>query len=90
MTGWTGSVILVTLFLASAAYVVFGGAYEMASSPEAAISIVAVALEPANGGRASRTQYAFGSSAEPTDYFPAGYVARGREGDGNVTTYEHD
>lgn len=90
MTGWTGSVILVTLFLASAAYVVFGGAYEVASSPEAAISIVAVALEPANGGRASRTQSASGSSAEPTDYFPADYVARGREGDGNVETYEHN
>lgn len=90
MTGRAGPVILATLFLASAVYVVFGGAYEVASSPEAAISIAAVALEPASGGRASRTQHASGSSAEPTDYFPAGYLDYVRDGDGNVMTYEHD
>ena len=90
MTGGAGAAILVTLFLASAAYVVFGGAYEVASSPEAAISLAAVALEPAKGGRASRTQYASGSSAEPTDSFPAGYLDFVRDDTGNVMTYEHD
>lgn len=90
MTGGAGPAILVMLFLASAAYVVFGGAYETASSPEGAISVAAAALEPADGHGAARKQNASGSSAEPTDYFPAGYVNRGRDGDGNVMTYEHD
>ncbi len=43
-----------------------------------------------HAGRALRRENRAGSSAEPTDYFPSGYVNRGRDGDGNVMTYEHD
>jgi hypothetical protein len=67
------------LFLASAAYVVFGGIYEGASTPEAAISMAAVALEPANADGAPRKEEASGSSAKATGYFPATYFNRGRE-----------
>ena len=90
MTGGAGFAVLLMLFLASTAYVVFGGTYEAASSPEAAISVAAAVLEPADAVGPSRMQNASGRSAEPTDYFPAGYVNRGRDGDGNVMTYEHD
>ena len=90
MTGGAVFAIFLLLFLASTAYVVFGGTYELASSPEAAISVAAAVLEPADGGGAARKHDAYASSAEPTDCFPAGYVDRGRNGDGNVMTYAHD
>jgi hypothetical protein len=44
----------------------------------------------ADAGGGSLREEASSSAAEPTDYFPAGYVNRGRDGDGNVMTYEHD
>jgi hypothetical protein len=90
MAGGAGFAILLMLFLASTAYVVFGGTYELASSPEAAISVAAAVLEPADGSGAARTHHAYGSSAEPTDYFPAGYVERGRYGEGNAMTFERN
>jgi len=30
------------------------------------------------------------AASQVMDYFPSGYVNRGRDGDGNVMTYEHD
>jgi hypothetical protein len=90
MTGGTGLHILVLLLLASVGYVVFGGAYEAMSAPKAETSVAAVAAKPADAGGASRNQKASSGPATPSDYFPAGYVNRGRHGDGNVMTYEHD
>ena len=71
-------------------YIVFGGTYEVAAAPEAETSIAAIASELADAGAARRNEKASGSYAESNDYFPAGYVNRGRDGDGNVVTYDHD
>jgi hypothetical protein len=92
MGAWTGTGILLLLFLASVMYVVFGGAFEPNASPisKAEARITAIAPKPADVGGASLRKDASGSAAEPTDYFPAGYVNQGRDGDGNVMTYEHD
>jgi hypothetical protein len=90
MTGSVALALLVLLFLVSTAFVVFGGAYESASTPEAAISMAADALQPGSAGGAARGDKLPRSSAEPDGYFPAAYANRGRDGDGNVMTYEHD
>lgn len=89
---WAGPGILILLFLASLAYVAFGGtlALEASPLPEPETSIAEVAVITADAGGALRRENRSGSSAEPTDYFPSGYVNRGRNEDGNVMTYEHD
>jgi hypothetical protein len=91
MTGGAGLGILILLFLASLAYVAFGGtlAFE-ASSGQPETSIAAVAVKPADVGGAPRNEKVSGSSAMPSDYVPAGYVNWGRGGDGNVMKHEHE
>ena len=90
MTGGSGLGILVLLFLASVGCIVFSGAYDVVSAPRAETSMAAVAAKPADTGGDSRNEEAQRGPATPSDYFPAGYVNRGRDGDGNVMTYEHD
>ena len=91
MAAWAGAGILMSLFLASLGYVVLGGAFEPSAGSEPEAQIAKFAVEPADIGRAPpRMQSASVTSAEPTDYFPAGYVDRDRDGEGNVMTYEHD
>jgi len=90
MGAWARPGIPVLLLLASLAYVAFGGGFEPSSAVEAKTRIAAVAPKPADAGGGSLREEASSSAAEPTDYFPAGYVNRGRDGDGNVMTYEHD
>lgn len=88
--GTAGSGVFLLLFLASVGYLVFGGAYEVVSAPKAEASITRVAAKPADAGGAPRNEKASSGPATSSDYFPAGYVNRGRDGDGNVMTYEHD
>ena len=90
MTGGAGRGILVLLFLASVGYFVLSGAYNVVASPKAETSMAAVAAKPADAGGAPRNEKASSVPATSSDYFPAGYVNRGRDGDGNVVTYEHD
>lgn len=90
ITGGAGFAVLVLLFLASAVYVVFGGTYEVTAAPEAGPSIAALAPKPADFGGSARNANESSANANAPDYFPAGYVNRGRDGDGNVMTYEHD
>jgi hypothetical protein len=52
---------------------------------EAQASFTSATSEPAN---ASSTAPSI-SMVQPADYFPAAYPSRGRDGDGNVMTYEH-
>lgn len=89
MAAWAGAGILILLFLASLGYVVLGGAFEPSAGSEPEAQIAKFAVEPADVGVA-RTQSASATSAEPTDYVPAGYVDRGRDGEGDVMNYEHD
>jgi hypothetical protein len=88
ITGGTVFGVLVLLFLASVIYLVFQGGFDAVSSPRA--KSPAVAAKPADAGGAQRNESASGGPAASPDYFPAGYVNRGRDGDGNVMTYEHD
>jgi hypothetical protein len=90
MVGRAGLGILVLLFLVSVGYVVFGGAYDMMSAPRAETSVATVAAKMADAGGAPRSEKASSAPATPPYYFPADYVNRGRDGDGNVMTYEHD
>jgi hypothetical protein len=91
MRGGAGTAVLVLLFLTSVWYVVFGGNYEVAASPEAGTS-VAAAARPAAAGGAPRSGNVSSNYATPSEeiFFPAAYANRGRDGDGNVMTYEHD
>ena len=92
MKAWTAPGLLILLFLASLAYVAFGGtlALEASPAPDPGTSMAEVAVVTADASGALRREQPAGSSAQPADYFPSSYVNRGREGDGNVTTYEHD
>jgi len=76
------------LFLASLVYALSGGTFAVDVSPlsEAHASIASATLETAN---ASSTAPSI-SMVQPADYFPAAYPNRGRDGEGNVMTYEHD
>jgi hypothetical protein len=85
-----GLVALILLFLASMGFVVFGGAFEVAAAPDAQTRVVTIAGKPAGAGTPARSENAPGSAAPPAGYFPADYPNRGRGGDGNVKTYEHD
>jgi hypothetical protein len=85
-----GCGVFVLLFIASLAYVVFGGVYEVASPPKAETSGAAVAAEPADAGGAPRSQKTSSGHATPADCFPAGYVNRGRDAYSNVITYEYE
>lgn len=84
--------VLVLLFLASVAYVTLGGALTLEASPapNRETSKAEVAVMHSVAGGASAAQGAPAGSATVSEYFPAGYVNRGRDGDGNVMTYEHD
>lgn len=90
MEGWVGPVMLTLLFLMGSAYLAFGGTIEASSPLAPKTSIAVVALEPASVGSTPRNEKVSGSPPEPTPYFPAGYTNRGRDGDGNIKTYEHD
>lgn len=91
MEAWaTRPGILVLLLFASSVYVAFGGMLEVVSVPKAEVSIAAVAAKPVDVGGGLRSEKILSGSAKASDYFPAGYVNRGRDGDGNVMTYEHD
>ena len=83
---------LLLLFLASLAYVVFGGAFALEASPlaEADARIAAVAVPTADAGGAPRKQKISGPFALPGDYFASAYARRGRGGDANRMTYAHD
>jgi hypothetical protein len=58
MEAWAGHGVLVLLFVASVAYVAFGGtlALEASPVPEEETPIAAVAPEPADAGGAVRTE----------------------------------
>jgi hypothetical protein len=56
MKAWAGSGVLVLLLLASAGYVIFGGAYEVGSAPEAETSNATVAAELADVGGTLRKE----------------------------------
>ena len=58
--------------------------------PAQAKQDITYCIQKHDAGGGLRNEKASGSSAEPTDYLPAGYVNRGRDGGGNVVTYEHD
>jgi hypothetical protein len=90
MTGGAGLVALVLLFLASLAYVVFGGAFAESSTIEAETQIAAVAAKPADAGGATQQEAASSAYAEVPAYSPPAAGSPGRDGDGNVMTYEHD
>ncbi len=90
MKAWTGAVILLLLFVASLEYVVFGGAYAVESAPEVITSNSALAEKPADVGSPAPSENQSDRSAQPAGYFPSAYPDRGREGEGNVATYEHD
>lgn len=83
-------VVLPLLLVAGLVFLAFGDTLEASWAIEAETRIAALAATPAHAGVSLPRQDAAGSSAEATDYFPAGYVNRGRDGDGNVMTYEHD
>lgn len=90
MTGGAGLVVVVLLFLASFAYVVFGGVFAESSAIEAETQIAAVAAEPADAGGASREEKVLSAYAGASDYSPSASGSGGHDGDGNVMTYEHD
>jgi hypothetical protein len=92
LKAWAGPGILIILFVASLAYVVFGGtlALEASPVPEPDVSIAESALITVDAGRAPRIQTVSSGYAKASDYFPSSYVNRGRDGDGNAMTYEHD
>lgn len=91
MTGGAGLAALVLLFLAVAGYFVFGGRYETTSTPELKSSISAFGVGPAQAGDAQPNASKISSGhATGSDYFPSAYPDRGRYGEGNVMTYEHD
>jgi hypothetical protein len=90
MTGGAGLVVLVLLFLASFAYVVFGGAFAESSAVEVETQIAAVAAEPAGVGDAAHDKKVSSAYAEAPVYSPPTPVSGGHDGDGNVMTYEHD
>ena len=90
MWAWAGHGIVILMFLATCAYVAFGRTLKASSALHAEALLSTVAGRAAAAGVASRNEEVLGSSPEPTDYFPAGYVNQGRDGDGNVNTYEHD
>jgi hypothetical protein len=50
----------------------------------------ASAVGPAGAGTAPHEKTISDGTPARTEYFPAGYVNRGRDDDGNVMTYEHD
>lgn len=89
---WAGPGILILLFLASLAYIAVGGtlALEASPVPEPETSIAEAALMTADAGGSLRRENLSAGSVTATDYFPSGYVNRGRDAEGNVMTYEHD
>jgi hypothetical protein len=91
MTGWAGLAALVVVFFAAAGYFVFGTRYEKTSTAEIKSSVFAFVVAPALAGNAQpdANEMSSGDSTGP-DYFPSAYPNRGRDGDGNVMTYEHD
>jgi hypothetical protein len=50
----------------------------------------ASAVGPAGAGSAPHEKKISDGTPARTEYFPAGYVNKGRDDDGNVMTYEHD
>jgi hypothetical protein len=66
--GWAGPSILILLFVVSAAYVIFGGAFELKAppAPKAHTSMTVVALEPANASGSTRIEKVSGHSAGNT------------------------
>ncbi len=78
------------LALAGIAYVLF--APTVAVPPGSPVS-AAAATEGARRTEAGTPAPREGAATLPRaslDYFPANYVNQGRDGDGNVMTYEHD
>lgn len=92
MKAWAALGILMLLFLASLAYGAFGGtfAFEASPIPESETSIASVPATTGDVGGAPINEKASSGSVQTTEYFPAAYPNRGRDGDGNVMTYEHD
>jgi hypothetical protein len=90
--GMTGFGILVLLFLASLAYVAFGGKFALEASPlpGAATSMAEVPVTTADASGALGKEKVSFRSAQPAGYFPADYPGRGRDGAGNIMSYEHD
>jgi hypothetical protein len=90
MTGAAGLVSMVLLFLVIAAFFVFGSRHESASTPELRTSLATAWATPAGANDAPlRTQVSSGNAAD-SEYFSSAYPNRGRDGEGNVMTYEHD
>lgn len=83
-------VVLPLLVVTGLGFLAFGDTREASWAVAAETGIAAPAATPADTGIGLPGQDAAGSSAGPTDYFPAGYVNRGADGDGNVMTYEYD
>lgn len=82
-------VVLPLLLVAALVFLAFGDALETSWTAEAQARGAAIAATPARAGLTLRDE-ASGGSTGPAGYFPAAYVSRGRDGDGNVMTYEHD
>lgn len=82
-------VVLPLLLVAALVFLAFGDTLETSWAAEAQTRAAAVAATPARAGLSLHDKNASGGSAVPADYFPAAYVNRGRDGDGNVMTYEH-
>ncbi|MGP1676429.1 MAG: hypothetical protein ACTS6J_04645 [Burkholderiales bacterium] len=87
---WAGPAGLALLFLAGLAYAAVDSASQTESVVVAKISTAATVASSADYGGAARKEQASGGFAQPADSYPAGYVSRGHDGDGNVMTYEHD
>ena len=81
--------VLPLLLVAALVFLALGDARETSWAAEAQARGAAVAATPARAGLSLHGE-ASGGSAAPADYFPAAYASRGRDGDGNVMTYEHD
>lgn len=80
-------VVLPLLLVAVLVFLAFGDTLETSWTAEAQARGAAVAASPARAGLGLQDEAAGASAA---GYFPAAYANRGRDGDGNVMTYEHD
>ena len=84
--------VLALLFLPTLAYAATGEAFALDASlaAEWESPIAEAANITADAGGVPLRENALGAIAASADYFAAGYSNLGRDGDGNVTTYEHD
>jgi hypothetical protein len=92
IAAWTAPGVLFLLFLASLAYVVFGGALALDASPapEPDTAIAEGAVITADTGRDPGNEEAVRRFAQASDRLPARSANEGRDVSRNVMTHEHD